>query len=109
MAACSQFIFTENLMSNHYPSNPILEEKIQAPKRKNGKEIRVGDSLEMIMEFLMIIPEDKELLEKNPALKDAYEHHQRVVREVFTDDRLKESFDTYHTIRRLVKDETEDG
>lgn len=78
-------------------------------KRKNGKEIRVGDSLEMIMELLMIIPEDRELFEKNPALKDAYDHHQQVIREVFTDDRLRESFDTYHTIRRLVKDETEDG
>lgn len=40
MAACSQFIFTENLMSNEFSKNPTPEEKFQTPKRKTGKEMR---------------------------------------------------------------------
>lgn len=40
MAACSQFIFTENLMSNDYTKNTSQEEKIEPPKRKTGKEMR---------------------------------------------------------------------
>ena len=38
MAACSQFIFTENLMD--HGKNVPQEEKTQLPKRKNGKEMR---------------------------------------------------------------------
>ena len=41
MAACSQFIFTENLMD--YGKNVPQEEKFHAPKRKTGKEMR-GDT-----------------------------------------------------------------
>ncbi|UFH58106.1 NYN domain-containing protein [Sulfurovum mangrovi] len=40
MAACSQFIFTENLMSNAYTKSPTPEEKVQVAKRKNGAEMR---------------------------------------------------------------------
>lgn len=40
MAACSQFIFTENLMSNEYSKSPAPEEKVQVAKRKNGAEMR---------------------------------------------------------------------
>ncbi|MDM5271568.1 NYN domain-containing protein [Sulfurovum sp. zt1-1] len=40
MAACSQFIFTENLMSDAFSKSPTLEEKIQQPKRKTGDEMR---------------------------------------------------------------------
>jgi len=39
MAACSQFIFTENLMSNADSKSPAPEEKIQ-PKRKSREEMR---------------------------------------------------------------------
>jgi hypothetical protein len=78
-------------------------------RRDNGKDIRIADSIEMIMELLMIIPEDRGLLDKNPALRSAYDHHQQIIRETFSSERLKESFDTYHTIRKLVKEETESG
>lgn len=78
-------------------------------RRDNGKDIRIADSIEMIMELLMIIPEDKDLLDKNPALRSAYDHHQQIIRETFTSERLKESFNTYHTIRKLVKEENENG
>ncbi|MFT7824114.1 MAG: NYN domain-containing protein [Sulfurimonas sp.] len=40
MAACSQFIFTENLMSNEYTKRTSQGVKIEPPKRKTGKEMR---------------------------------------------------------------------
>jgi uncharacterized protein (TIGR00288 family) len=40
MAACSQFIFTENLMSDEYTKSTSSEEKIQRAKRKSAKEMR---------------------------------------------------------------------
>ncbi|MGC9350950.1 MAG: NYN domain-containing protein [Sulfurovum sp.] len=41
MAACSQFIFTENLMSNDtHSKSPTPEEKVQVAKRKSGAEMR---------------------------------------------------------------------
>lgn len=39
MAACSQFIFTENLMSNADSKSPVPAEKVQ-PKRKSREEMR---------------------------------------------------------------------
>jgi len=40
MAACSQFIFTENLMTNNLKSSDSNEEITQSPVRKSGKEMR---------------------------------------------------------------------
>lgn len=40
MAACSQFIFTENLMGNGYTKSPTPEEKVQVAKRKSKDEMR---------------------------------------------------------------------
>ena len=49
MAACSQFIFTENLMSNAYSKSPVPEEKIQS-KRKTGDEMRKDEWLANLLQ-----------------------------------------------------------
>lgn len=77
-------------------------------KRPNGKEIRVGELLESMMEIMMIIPNDPDLHGKNPALKDAYEHHQSLIREMMASDRLRESYESYNTLRKLVSQEDDD-
>ncbi len=40
MAACSQFIFTENLMNESDNKTPVAGEQFSPPKRKTGKEMR---------------------------------------------------------------------
>ena len=78
-------------------------------KRPSGKEIRVGSILEQITDLLMLIPEDKGLLDKNPALKAAYDHHQSLIKETFNNSQLRESYDSYIVLRNLTYSEQEDG
>lgn len=44
-------------------------------KRKNGKEIRVGDTIEVLMERLCVILPEFEKMERYPALKEAYDNY----------------------------------
>lgn len=71
----------------------------------NGKEIHVGSLLEQITELLMIIPDNADLHSKNPALKDAYDHHQLLVKELLSNSKVRESYDSYNTLRKLVQDD----
>ena len=74
-------------------------------KRPNGREIRVGALLEQLMDMLMVIPVDTELHDKYPALKAAYEHHQSIFNEILASNELKDSYDSYRTLRNLVGQE----
>ncbi|WP_309498089.1 NYN domain-containing protein [Sulfurovum sp.] len=49
MAACSQFIFTEKLMTNHSVKNSA-ENIIEAPKRKSRKEMRADTWLVNVLQ-----------------------------------------------------------
>lgn len=77
-------------------------------RRPNGKEIYVGAVLDQIMDMLMIIPQDDALHEKNPALKAAYEHHQSIIKDMLSNEKLRESYESYRTMRNLVAHENDD-
>ena len=72
---------------------------------KNGKTLKVFDALELVLNRLNIIIPDEIMIEKNPALRDAYDHYVSVVKEMPVDPRVKEAYDSYHTIMKLVRDE----
>lgn len=74
--------------------------------RKSG-DIRVGDTLKHILDTFCIIVPDQALLDDNPALKAAYDHHQAVIQETLG-TKLKESFDSYKTIERLIQQDNHD-
>lgn len=75
-------------------------------KRKNGESIRVGDTIKAILDTLYIILPDQRLLDSNPSLKAAYEHHQTVMEETLG-DRLKDAYNSYKTIEKLVLEKDE--
>jgi hypothetical protein len=73
-------------------------------RMKSGKEIRVGKSISMLLEHLMlIVPDDREI-ESNPALKLAYENYLEVYKRRM-DPELAEAYETYQTVRKLTRDE----
>ena len=72
---------------------------------KNGKTLKVFDALELVLNRLGIIIADDEMLEKHPALKAAYEHYVSVFKDPAIDPKVKEAYDSYHTIMKLVRDE----
>lgn len=74
-------------------------------KRPNGREIHVGALLEQLMDMLMVIPADSELHDKYPALKVAYDHHQSLFNDILASNELKESYDSYRTMRKLVHEQ----
>jgi uncharacterized protein (TIGR00288 family) len=49
MAACSQFIFTEKLMSNHVPQGNEPEDVLQVTIKKTGKEMRADTWLVSVL------------------------------------------------------------
>ena len=75
--------------------------------RNSGEAIRVGDSIKHILDTFCIIVPDQTLLDDNPALKAAYNHHQAVIQETLG-TKLKESFDSYKTIERLIQQDKND-
>jgi hypothetical protein len=81
--------------------NPSITSDIRI-NRPDGTVLEVGKILESIMEVLCIIQPDTELMGKYPSLKDAYESHQELLQQILNDSKLKESYDSYHTIKRLV-------
>lgn len=86
------------------PSNLTRDNDVVI-KRPNGKEIRVGALLEQLMDMLMVIPADTELHDKYPALKAAYEHHQSIFDDILSSNDLKDSYESYKTLRKLVGQE----
>lgn len=75
--------------------------------RKSGNNIRVGDSIKHILDTFCIIVPDHTLLDSNPALKAAYENHQAIIQETLG-PKLKESYDSYKTIERLIQQDKND-
>lgn len=89
-----------NSISSITDSNPDV-----VIRRPNGREIQVGSLLEQITELLMIIPDNKDLHSKNPALKNAYDHHQLLVKELLSNSKVRESYDSYNTLRKLIQED----
>lgn len=75
-------------------------------KRKNGETIRVGDTIKAILDTFYIIVPNQTLLDSNPSLKAAYEHHQAVMQETLG-ERLKDAYNSYKTIEKLVLEKDE--
>lgn len=72
-------------------------------KRPDGTTLAVAKSIETILEHLqLIVPNDNELRD-NPALNLAYENYLEMLATT-RNPGLKEAFDSYHTVRNLVKD-----
>ena len=67
-----------------YTTTPAYEADLVL--RRNGKDIRVGDAIEMIMNRLCIITPALELIEKYPALKEAYENYKLIETMVMNGD-----------------------
>lgn len=76
-------------------------------RRKSGDSIRVGDSIKHILDTFCIIVPDYTLLDNNPALKAAYDHHQAIIQETLG-SKLKESYDSYKTIEKLIQQDKND-
>lgn len=71
---------------------------------KQGNEsIHVGKTIKAILDTFYIIIPDQKLLDSNPSLKAAYEHHQSVMQETLG-ERLKDAYNSYKTIEKLVLD-----
>ncbi len=89
----------------YYTNSSDFENDITI-KRKNGESIRVGDTIKAILDTFYIILPDQKLLDSNPSLKAAYEHHQAVMQETLG-DRLKDAYNSYKTIEKLVLEKDE--
>lgn len=72
-------------------------------KRKSGKSIKLGETLDLICDLFCIILPDKQLLEQNPALKTAYENHLELLRQSLG-SAVQDSYNSYRTIEKLVLD-----
>lgn len=72
-------------------------------KRQNGESIRVGQTIKAILDTFYIIMPDQKLLDTNPSLKAAFDHHQTVLQETLG-ERLKDAYNSYKTIEKLVLD-----
>lgn len=78
-------------------------------RRPNGSEIRIGECIESIMEALCMVLPDKNLMEKYPALKDAYDNHMVIIRDKLkSDPDLKDSYESYQMIKKLVTQDQSD-
>jgi len=76
--------------------------------RPNGKKMAIGSILETIIDTLCIIEPDRDLIERYPSLKAAYEDHQRLLMETFGNSKIRDSYESYQTMKRLVS-EQQDG
>lgn len=77
-------------------------------KRHGKPEIRIGETLDLITESLCIVIPDKKELEKNPALKSAYEEWQLEFKNHYSQiGSLKTAYDSYNTIKSLCHDAEE--
>lgn len=72
--------------------------------RPGGKQLKIANTLERIMEQMMLIVPDDDELDNNPALKAAYNNYLEVLH-ASRDPAAKEAYDSYHTIRKLVNDD----
>ncbi len=71
---------------------------------KDGRTLRVGKSINLLLEHLMlIVPDDREL-ESNPALKLAYENYLEA-RKRHVDPELTAAYESYQLIRNITRDE----
>ena len=84
----------------YYTSNDTFDNDIVI-KRKSGKSVRLGETLELICDLFCIILPDKQLLEQNPALKAAYENHVELLRQSLG-SAVQDSYNSYKTIEKLV-------
>lgn len=73
--------------------------------RPGGKKIHLGKLLDSIMDMLCIIEPDQNLIDRYPALKEAYEEHRRAIDRFFGDDKIRETYNNYQTIKNLVSGE----
>lgn len=71
--------------------------------KQRGESIHVGKTIKAILDTFYIIIPDQKLLDSNPSLKAAYEHHQSVIQETLG-ERLKDAYNSYKTIEKLVLD-----
>jgi len=73
----------------------------------DSRSLNVGDTLEQIIECFGIVIPDKNLIEKYPALKEAYDEykHQLIKTLSSLNPNLKSAFDSYDMIEKLVKNE----
>jgi hypothetical protein len=86
----------------YYTESTAFENDIVI-NRKDGETIRVGQTIKAILDTFYIIIPDQKLLDTNPSLKTAYDHHQAVMQETLG-DQLKDSYNSYKTIEKLVLD-----
>jgi len=89
-------------------SNPTHIDGDLTIQRSNGRQMRVAEAIETMMEMMGIIEPDWPMMERYPALRDAYEHHMSVMAEARMDPRIRESYDSYQMIRKLIGSEGED-
>jgi hypothetical protein len=84
-------------------SSDVYDNSDVTIKRPNGTEIRVGECLETIMETLFMIIPDKKLMGRYPALDDAFKNHMQLIRDKLHGDHdLKDSYESYQMIKKLV-------
>lgn len=72
--------------------------------RPDGRKLAIGKILETIIDTFQIIEPDDALMSKYPALKEAYDEHQRLLMETFGNGKIRDSYETYQTIKRLVSE-----
>lgn len=95
-----------------YASNPnqsitvattVFDDSDMIIRMKDGTDLKVGKSIRMLMEhLLLIVPDDREL-ESNPALKMAYENYLRIAKRSL-DPELVEAYESYQMMRKITRD-----
>ena len=86
----------------YYTESTAFENDIVI-NRKDGEAIRVGQTIKAILDTFYIIIPDQTLLDSHPSLKAAYEHHRAIIQETLG-ERLKDTYNSYKTIEKLVLD-----
>ena len=71
--------------------------------RSNGLKLNVGDILEALVNVGFIVP-DKELIEKSPALKEAYNEYQVQLTKALP-PQLRIAIESYKFTEKLIRGE----
>lgn len=70
---------------------------------RNGKPpLKIGYTIDMIMESIGLILPDEALLNSNPALKSAYDNYQEILHK--QNPELKSAIENYKMIEKIVKE-----
>ena len=91
-----QFGYKNNVLGQ----NSVTPEYCYAISSK-GNTFNVGDTLQRIVDLLTIITPDSELMDKYPAVKEAYDNYETIFSDQFK--QISDAVDSYNTVVKLAR------